>query len=97
MVEPKIVRIGNSLGVRLPHEVLDRAAIAERFPQFAVPPHYVGLFEPRGGFLLVEQAVAAFVDRAMRAGAEIHGHEAVRDLAAGEDGVMVRTLLDDAG
>ena len=75
----------------LPHEVLDRAAIAARFPQFDVPDDAIGVHETRAGFLLPEAAVAAHADQAMRRGAVLHGCEPVTAWDASGDSVSVRT------
>ena len=75
----------------LPHELLDRAAVARAFPQFLVPDDWVGLLEPQAGFLLPELAISAFVDRALRRTATIHGHEEVRSWHATASAVSVVT------
>jgi sarcosine oxidase len=75
----------------LPHEELSHAAIQNRYPQFHLPADYVGLFEPRAGFVQPELAISSFVDQATRNGAEIHGQEAVRDWRAESNGVVVQT------
>jgi sarcosine oxidase len=59
------------------HELLDGAQLSERYPQFKLPGDFVGLQEKRAGFLLPERVVAVQADRALRAGAELHGHERV--------------------
>jgi len=56
---------------RLPHEVLDSAATMRRFPAFAIPSDYVGVFQPDGGFVAVEPAIAAMIALAQGAGAEL--------------------------
>src|SRR3954468_5929958 len=79
----------------LAHEMLDRAALRDRFPQFELPDDFVGMLEPAAGFLEPEKAIAAFVDDALRTGyAEIHAHEPVLDWRADDDGggVTVRTV-----
>ncbi|MDB5171412.1 MAG: Sarcosine oxidase [Phycisphaerales bacterium] len=75
----------------LPHELLDRSQIAERFPQFQLPGDWAALYEPRAGFLLPEKVIAAYADLALHAGAEIHGREPVLDWQAGAKGITVRT------
>jgi sarcosine oxidase len=75
----------------LAHEVLDRADVARRYPQFEVPPTWSGLFESEAGFLLPELAIAAMVTQALRRGAEIHGHEEVLSWHEERDGVRVKT------
>lgn len=78
----------------LPHEVLDAAGVARRFPVFRLPPHFVGVFQPDGGFLAAEAAVAAQVALARAAGAEVRTNERVRALESIPGGVRVVT---DAG
>ncbi len=75
----------------LPHELLDRAQIAARFPQFRVPADHVGLFEPDGGALRSEDAIEAFAAMAQRHGAEIRTREAVIGWSADDASVTVRT------
>jgi sarcosine oxidase len=75
----------------LPHELLDRAAIAARFPQFNLPDNYVGLYEPMAGFLAPERAIARYAQLAMSSGAVIHGHEPLRQWRAEARGVSVTT------
>jgi sarcosine oxidase len=75
----------------LSHEMLDRGALARRYPQFSVPEDWVGLFESEAGFLRPELAISAFADCAMKRGAEIHGHEEVVSWDASESHVRVTT------
>jgi sarcosine oxidase len=55
----------------LPHEVLDAAALMQRFPAFRIPADYVGVVQPDGGYLAVEPALEALLELARAAGAEI--------------------------
>jgi sarcosine oxidase len=75
----------------LAHELLDAAALAERFGAFRVPEHFAAMYEAEAGFVLAERSVAAFAERAMRHGAELHGREPVRSWQADRDGVHVVT------
>ena len=75
----------------LAHELLDRDALATRFPQFAVPADHVGFFEPAAGVLRAEPAVEAFARAAERGGAELRFRERVLDWDASGAGVTVRT------
>ncbi|PWB58885.1 MAG: N-methyl-L-tryptophan oxidase, partial [Bradyrhizobiaceae bacterium] len=45
----------------LPHEVLTAEALMRRVPAFRIPAGYVGVWQPDGGFLEAEPAVAAQV------------------------------------
>lgn len=75
----------------LAHEMLDRAQLRQRFPQFHLPDDHVGLFEPNAGFLLPERVVAAHAQLALAHGAVLHGHEPVLDWQSESGGVSVRT------
>jgi sarcosine oxidase len=75
----------------LEHELLDRAALARRYPQFHVPDDWVGLHETMAGWLPPERVVAAFTNEAMKAGSELHGHEPVRGWSSDGSGVTVGT------
>src|SRR5262249_45198900 len=55
----------------LPHEVLKAAALMERFPAFRIPPGFVGVVQPDGGFVAVETAIEAQLALAKAAGAEV--------------------------
>jgi len=76
---------------RLPHEVLDAAGLARRFPAFRLPPHFVGVFQPDGGILAAEPAVAAQVALARAAGAEVRTNETVRTIEPASGGVRIVT------
>jgi sarcosine oxidase len=75
----------------VPFEVLDRASLGRRFPQFQVPDHFVGMLEPNAGFIIPERAIAAHASLALGRGAELHGREAVRQWSADAAGVSVTT------
>ena len=75
----------------LEHELLDRDELCRRFPQFHVPEDWVALYEPRAGFLRPERVVAAYAESALRAGAELHGREAVMEWRADAHGATVHT------
>ena len=75
----------------LPYETLDRASIVERFPGFAVPDGYEGVFEADAGFVHAAAAVRAFQDRAERNGARLHFEEPMLTWSADQRGVTVTT------
>lgn len=75
----------------LPHEMLDHAAVRQRFGQFHVPADMVGFFEMKAGFVSPARAMRGYVDQALRHGAELHGHEPVIDWDAKPSRVTVRT------
>jgi sarcosine oxidase len=75
----------------LPHEILDAADIARRFPAFHPPPHQIALHETRAGYLLVERCTLAHLDLATRAGADLHFDEQVLTWEQAGDRVRVKT------
>jgi sarcosine oxidase len=75
----------------LPHEVLDAAAIRDRFPTFDPAPGEQGVFEERAGFVRPEASVAAHLELAARDGAELRFGEKVELWASVGDGVVVTT------
>ncbi len=81
----------SALDHNLPHQHLDRAAIADRFPQFSLPDDFEALYEENAGFVVPELAVGSHVELALRHGAELHGHEAVIDWSTNTSGVTVTT------
>jgi sarcosine oxidase len=60
------------------HEVLDAAETTRRFPAIRPSKDMVTIFQPGSGFVLPELAISAHVNLALAAGAEIHGHEALK-------------------
>jgi monomeric sarcosine oxidase len=83
----------------LPHELLDAAEVAARFPDLTPPAGTVGLLEPDAGFVPPEAAVRAQLARAQAAGAELRHDEPVTGWRAGPYGVTVTTAAGryDAG
>ena len=77
----------------LEHELLEADQIHARFPGLELPAELVGLYQPDGGFVLSERAIAGQAALALQAGAEIHGHEAVMSWEARDGGVVVRTAV----
>ena len=75
----------------LPHEWLDGAEVRRRWPAWAIPDDWEGLFEPRTGFLAVEPALRGMAEVARRLGVTIREEEPVREWRADGDGVSVRT------
>ncbi|MBX6351598.1 MAG: FAD-dependent oxidoreductase [Clostridia bacterium] len=63
---------------RLPHEVLDAAALRRRFPALSPPADAVGVFETRAGALDPEASLAALLHDAQAHGAEWRGGLRVR-------------------
>ena len=75
----------------LPHEALDRLALARRAPAFHVDDDTIGVFEPRAGVLDPEEAIAAMLREAVRAGATVHTNETLLKWRADADVVEVTT------
>ncbi|MGQ0751423.1 MAG: N-methyl-L-tryptophan oxidase [Betaproteobacteria bacterium] len=75
----------------LPHEVLDAAALAARFPGYRLPSGMVGVLQPDAGFLLSERCIVAHADAARKHGAEIRTDERVLHWQAAGGQVAVQT------
>jgi sarcosine oxidase len=76
----------------LPHEVLDSAGLARRFPAYRLPDGMLALLQPDGGFLLPERCIVAHVEAAQAHGAEVRARERVLEWdELGGGGVRVRT------
>ncbi len=73
-------------------EVLDASSRADRFPQFQnLPEGTNALLDHQGGLLRSELAIASHCHVALRHGAHIRAHEAVKDWTTDKDGVTVTT------
>ena len=79
----------------LPHEVMDAAETMRRFPAFNIPADHVGVFQPDGGFIAAEPALAAMLAQAQDFGAEIRTGVTVLSVAPHGQGVRVRTSGGD--
>ena len=75
----------------LRHRLLDAPETKRRYPQFALDPQHVAVWEPRAGFLVPEACVAAQLERAARRGAELRTDEPVRSWRADAGGIEVET------
>ncbi|HEX5466333.1 MAG TPA: N-methyl-L-tryptophan oxidase [Candidatus Limnocylindrales bacterium] len=73
------------------YELLDAAALRERFPAFDLPAGYQAVHQADAGFVLSERAIAVFAGLAMGAGAELHGHEPVEAWEPEPGGLAVHT------
>jgi sarcosine oxidase len=74
----------------LPHEVLDRAAMAERFPQFNLAAHEMGVHERNAGVVDPEAALGVLHVAARAAGAALQFESLVDGWDIGRDSVTVR-------
>jgi sarcosine oxidase len=75
---------------QLPHEVLDRAAMADRYPQFRLAAGEVAVHEHEAGVVDPEAAVAALHASARADGAELRFASPVTGWDVGGDRVRVR-------
>ena len=70
---------------RLSVESLSATEIERRWPAVRVSPELVGVYEKRAGYLRVEACIAACLDAARRAAADVLTNVEVLDWRAGED------------
>jgi sarcosine oxidase len=70
---------------------VNRAQLRTRFPQFELPEHYWGAFDPVGALLRPELAITTYVRLALEHGATICGNTEVREWKADASGVKVTT------
>lgn len=75
----------------LPHKVLSRDQVLERFPAFLPAQSHVGFYEDRCGFLVPELAIEAHATAAQKHGAQLHTGEALVGWSASATGVEVTT------
>jgi sarcosine oxidase len=75
----------------LPHEMLTRAELARRFPQFHVLEDFAALFEEQAGLIIPEAAIAAHAMLAQRSGAQILTDQRVLSWRTDSAGAAVTT------
>ncbi len=75
----------------LPHELLDSDETRRRYPALAPPDGHVALYEAAAGILYPERCVAAYLQGAVAAGAELRHEEPVVGWDATHSGVEVTT------
>jgi sarcosine oxidase len=80
---------------RLAVEKLQSRDIEQRWPGLRAPGDAVGVFEPKAGYLLVEDCVRAHVETARAHGAELLNDTEVRAWNATANGVQVSTSRGD--
>ena len=61
----------------LPHEQLDAASLARRFPGYRLPEEMMAVYQTDGGFVMSERAIVAHVTAAQSLGADIRACERV--------------------
>jgi len=76
-------------GVR--HELLTAQELMRRFPAFRLPPQYVAVVQPDGGFLEAEPSAHAMLTLATQAGAVVRSGESVRTIKPHAGGVRLTT------
>jgi sarcosine oxidase len=76
---------------RLAHELLSSRVVRERFPGLNPDAGMVAVWEPRAGLLFPEECVAAHLEQARAAGAELHLNEPVLRWEPDGDGVIAWT------
>lgn len=75
----------------LRHEVLDAAALAQRYPGMTPAPDTVAVWEPRAGVLFPEACIEEHLRAAANAGAELRGEQPATRWTATDAGVEVVT------
>ncbi|OZI36940.1 N-methyltryptophan oxidase [Bordetella genomosp. 10] len=76
----------------IPHEVIDSAEIARRFPQFVgLSGREWACYEPGGGYVRPEACIEAQLGRARALGAEIRSNTVVQSVAQEAGGVRIVT------
>ena len=84
---PGVLESARRYGLLL--EQLNEQELAQRFGGFRIPPDSVAVFEENAGYLLVEDAIRTYLDRAMALGAELKTDQRVRDWRVTGDLVQV--------
>jgi len=74
----------------LPSEQLGTEEIRERWPQFHIPDHWTGCYDPRAGFLVVDSCIRNHCEEAVRHGAVLVTGETVDRI----DGTRIHTTRD---
>ncbi|MFN2448716.1 MAG: N-methyl-L-tryptophan oxidase [Candidatus Baltobacteraceae bacterium] len=75
----------------LPHEVLDRRAMAERFPAFRLNADEIAVYEAAAGVLFPERCVLEHLRQAVEAGAQAHFGTRVTAIAHRSEGIELST------
>lgn len=73
----------------LPHEILTSDELSRRFPAFHLPPEYLAVMQPDGGFLLPEHCIETHVRLARAHGAEVRPETPVERWEPDSSGVVV--------
>jgi sarcosine oxidase len=75
----------------IPHELLAASELTRRYPAFRLPPHFVGVVQPDGGFIEAEASVQSLLTLARKHGAEIRFGDPVCAVEPAKAGVRVVT------
>ncbi|KQV30410.1 amino acid oxidase [Rhizobium sp. Root1203] len=75
----------------LPHDVLDKADMAARFPAFQVDDGEIAVLDPQGGYLRPETAVMGYLKLAAADGAVLHFGERVSAIEPDDGGVTIQS------
>ena len=78
-------------GYSVPHELLDAAEVRRRHPLIRLEDHFHAYYEPTGGIVDPEKAIAGQLRLAQGLGAEIRPNERVLKIESENDGVTVVT------
>jgi sarcosine oxidase len=78
----------------VPCEVLSSEQVRQRFPQFRLPDHHIGIFERRAGILMPERAVESALNAARKAGADLRFDEPVLEWSPGA-AITLRTTASE--
>ncbi|MDR3474739.1 MAG: N-methyl-L-tryptophan oxidase [Devosia sp.] len=73
------------------HELLDQDAVGSRYPAFAMRDGDVAVFEPEGGFIRPERAIATALKLAGADRAVLHFNERVTAIEPDDGGVTIRS------
>ncbi|PYE86758.1 N-methyl-L-tryptophan oxidase [Phyllobacterium leguminum] len=73
----------------LAYEELGREAMASRFPAFQLDPDEIAIFDPRGGYLRPEAAIAGYLKLAAQDGAVLHFGEKITAIEPDDTGVTI--------
>ena len=75
----------------IPHELLAALELTRRYPAFRLPPHFVGVVQPDGGYVEAEASVQSMLALAQKHGAEIRVGETIRAIEPANAGARVVT------
>jgi sarcosine oxidase len=85
--------LSSSIAHRLDHEVLDREALARRYPQHRLPDGHIAVLDRQGSIIRPEASVQAAATRAEQMGARLHRYTPVREVVPAAGG-GVRIVTD---